>query len=70
MDSCMLPRISALILNRFLIVNWSKGLKFHKGISVNELYYTFNKQKEICIIIIINKQNKILLLSLYFQGLK
>ena len=25
------PNMSAFMLNKFLIVNWSKGLVFHKG---------------------------------------
>jgi hypothetical protein len=35
-DICILLNISALILNRFLIVNWSNGLLVHTGNNVKK----------------------------------
>ena len=55
-DICILPKISPLMLKRFLMVNWSKGLWFQmngvllfkgiwrKKISIRKIYFVALKR--------------------------
>ncbi len=41
-DICMLANKSPLTLNKFLIINWSRGLWFQMGWSLSNEYCIFN----------------------------